>query len=96
MEVAVQCGDDGVSLMVPPLQHSLGLQLDNNYYVQWVGVEVVIRRGTHIDKALDVAAGLCHAHFTGIFGCANKQTSRGQLSECAQTEGSVASVLVIV
>ena len=96
MEVAVQCGDDRISLMVPPLQHSLGLQLDNNYHVQWMGIEVVIRRGTHVDKALDVAPGLCHAHFTGIFGCANKQTSRGQLSECAQTEGSVASVLVIV
>lgn len=71
--------------MVPPLQHSLGLQLDNNYYVQWVGVEVVIRRGTHINKALDVAAGLLHAHLTGILSCASKQASRGQLCECVQS-----------
>lgn len=84
MEVAVQCGDDGVGLMVPPLQHSLGLQLDNNYHVQWMGVKVVIRRGTHVDKALDVAAGLRHAHLTGILGCESKQASSGQRCDCVQ------------
>ena len=56
MEVAVERGDDRVGLVVPPLQHSLALQLHNNHYVQRVGIEVVVRGCANIHKALDETA----------------------------------------
>ena len=43
VEVAVQGGDDGVGLVVPPLHHLFGLQLHHDHDVQRVCVEVIVR-----------------------------------------------------
>ena len=69
MEVAVEGGDDRVALVMPEVQHPLGLQLHYDNNVQGVGIEVVVWGGTDIHKALDVAAGRCVAHLLGSFIC---------------------------
>lgn len=69
MEVTVQGGDDWVALVMPEVQHPLGLKLHYDNYVQGMSVEVVIRGGADVDKALDVAARLGVAHLLGILVC---------------------------
>lgn len=69
MEVAVEGGDDGVALVMPEVQHPLGLQLHNDHDVQGVGVEVVVWGGPDIHKALDVAARRCVAHLLCVLVC---------------------------
>ena len=69
VEVAVEGGDDGVGLVVPPLDDLLGLQLDHDDHVEGVGVEVVVGRGTHVHEALYVASPLLVAQLAGILFC---------------------------
>lgn len=69
MEVAVQGRDDRIPFVVPEVQHSLGLQLHDDHYVQRMGIEVVVWGGPHIHKALDVAARLSVAHLLCILVC---------------------------
>lgn len=81
MEVAIQGGNDRVGLVVPELLHPLGLQLHHNYYVQRVGVEVVIGGGAQVDEALDVAPRLGVAHLLSILGCRKASSLRIKAAE---------------
>ena len=69
VEVAVQGGNDGVGLVVPPLNDLLGLQLNDHDHIKRVGIEVVVGRGPHVDEALYVATRLLVAQFAGFLVC---------------------------
>ena len=75
VKVAVERWNDRVGLVMPPLQDTLALQLHDNNYVQWVGIEVVIWRGSYIHKALDEAPGFCIAQLGCILGCTSNSDS---------------------
>lgn len=78
VEVAVQGGNDGVGLVVPPLDDLLGLQLDDDDHIEGVGVEVVVGRGTHVYKALYVATRLLVSQLAGFLVCTREGRGKGE------------------